>query len=122
MLSPLAVLGAVLFYGIVCVCCFLFLSATLMAHPLFPFQLQNPDWTKAWLIMTVVDYYGGVIPLCGVVLASEPNRIVAIAWATAILLLGSPFACAWIISRLALHQTLRMHDSETLVLAELAAD
>jgi hypothetical protein len=118
-MSPLNILIAVLLYGIVGIGCFVFLSATLMAHPLFPFQMENLDWTKAWLIMTVADYYGGVLPLCGIVLASEPNRIVAIAWATGILLLGSPCACGWMVWRLVLHQTIRMHDADTLAVAEL---
>ena len=121
-MTPVGLLATILFFGTLGIGCFLFLSLTLMHQPLFPFQMDNLKWAKAWLIMTVVDYYGAAVPLCALVLASENSRIVAGAWIVAILLLGSPFACAWMIWRLFLHQTLRMHDGETLVLAELAAD
>jgi len=121
-MSSASLLTAVLFYGVLGVGCFLYLSSVLMTQPLFPFQMQNLAWTQEWLLMTVLDYYGGVLPLCGIVLASEGNRIVALAWVVAILLLGSPFACAWVVWRLLKHQTLRMMDAETLVLSELASD
>jgi hypothetical protein len=120
--SRTAVIGAGFLYGVVGVGSFLYLSTTLVAQPLFPFKMHSLDWTKAWMIMAVVDYYQGALPLCGVVLASELNRIVAFAWITGILLVGSPFSCAWIVWRLAQHQTLRMHDAKTLLLADSAAD
>jgi len=71
------------------------LAFTLYRHPLFPLRWNELAWCKAWLAMTVVDYYGVAIPFSALVLAAEPNLHMGIAWALGVLTLGSPVACMW---------------------------
>jgi hypothetical protein len=56
--------------------------------------------------MTVLDYYGSTISLSVIVLWSETNTTVGIGWVLLMNILGSPFACAYIVYRLIMHQTL----------------
>ena len=72
---------------------------TLSAQPLFPFQPDNAAWSSAWLFTTVGDYYVSTFCLCGVILWTAGSRE-GTAWTLACCLLGSPFACAWVILRL----------------------
>lgn len=58
-------------YAFLGVLCFSILARTLFNFPLIPFQLSSLEWLKNWLLMTVIDYYGAVLPLCGIILASE---------------------------------------------------
>ena len=65
-------------YAVLGVFCFAFLAKTLLALPLFPFQMGCVEWTRGWLIMTIIDYYGAVLPLCGVIVASEKQAKAAL--------------------------------------------
>jgi hypothetical protein len=65
-----------------------------------PVRFGNLQWCAAWLKATVVDFYGVALPLCGVILAAEPQLLFGLAWSASVLLLGSPFACAWVAQRL----------------------
>ena len=58
--------------------------------------------------MTVLDYYGSTISLSVIVLWSETNTAVGIGWVLLMNILGSPFACAYIVYRLIMHQTLML--------------
>ena len=70
--------GPLAFYAVLGVLCFAFLAKTLLALPLVPFQMGCVEWTRGWLMMTIVDYYGAVLPLCGVIVASEKQAKAAL--------------------------------------------
>ena len=101
--------GAAFFYLVLGVACFSALAITLQAQPLFPFQLDSLPWSNAWLIMTVGDYYGSALCLCGFIVATEPAAQAA-AWSLGGLLLGSPVCCLYMLYRLHYHRTLRLFD------------
>ena len=86
---------------------FIYLCQTLSAQPLFPFQNESLEWCRTWLYMTVVDYYGSTWALSAIIAWSE-SPVAAICWILAISLLGSPFACAYIVYRLYKHETLSL--------------
>lgn len=73
---------------------------TCTSQPLFPFQSDNLEWNNAWLIATVIDYYGACFCLCGVILSTEENLLVGALWSLGCCLLGSPICCLWILVRL----------------------
>ena len=75
-----------------------YLCLTLYSYPLFPFQMTDIDWTREWLIMTIVDYYGAVIALSGIVALNE-TPLVATLWIMSFCLLGSPFCCSYVVYR-----------------------
>ena len=101
--------AAMAFFAVLGVACFGALTSTLLAQPLFPFQLENRDWLVARLFMTVGDYYGAALCLCGFIVATEPTAS-AMAWSLGCLLLGSPVCCAYMLYRLYCHRTLRLFD------------
>ena len=68
------------------------LTVTCLNYPLFPFQLDNGQWTKNWLLMTVIDYYGSTLCLSVIVAYSEKANQ-AILWILAMNLLGTLFYC-----------------------------
>ena len=73
------------------------LVSTCNKYPLFPFNMESLDWSNAWLITTILDYYGACLCFCGVVLSSEPSLKVGIAWKVGFCLLGSPVCCIWVL-------------------------
>ena len=73
------------------------LCRTLSDYPLFPFQMDSLDWTGAWLLTTILDYYGACLCFCGVVLGTEENIVKGLLWATSFCLLGSPVCCIWMV-------------------------
>jgi len=80
--------------------CLVALALTYRRHPLFPFWFDRLDWTSAWLKMTTLDYYGAALPLCFVILTTEPSVAIGALWSAGVLLLGSPVACGWMAYRL----------------------
>ena len=88
-----------IFYSILFLITLATISITLIKHPLFPLDSSNLDWSNAWLLATVIDYYGACLCLCGVIIASEPSLLGGILWVTGCCLLGSPVCCAWILYR-----------------------
>ena len=91
---------AVGFYALYAAAFSFLLVRTLNLHPLFSGPSPSSRaWNAAWLWTTVADYYGVALALCGVVVASEPRRDAAL-WSAAILLLGCPFACMYVGTRL----------------------
>ena len=58
--------------------------------------------------MTVLDYYGSTLALSVIVVWSEKSTVMAIGWILLMNILGSPFACAYIVYRLYMHQTLML--------------
>lgn len=87
-------------FAALAVACLVALVLTYRRHPLFPFRFDRLDWTAAWLKMTTIDYYGAALPLCAVILLSEPSLTIGAVWSTGVLLLGSPVACTWVAYRL----------------------
>lgn len=87
----------VAFYAILFLVTLVTISITTHRFPLFPFQTDSLEWSNAWLAATVVDYYGTCLCFCGVVLSSESNWFVGLAWVLACCLLGSPVCCFWVL-------------------------
>jgi hypothetical protein len=92
--------GAITFFAALGIVVFLALGFTLFAHPLFAFDTGNIEWVRAWLWMTVLDYYGACIPFCAIIIANETSLQTGFLWSAACLLLGSPFCCLWLVLRL----------------------
>lgn len=84
------------------------ISYTLYNYPLFPFQTDDLDWSVAWLMTTIIDFYGSTLCLAGIVLASESSWLSGILWTAGFCLLGSPVCCVWVILRLARQGSLRI--------------
>uniref|UniRef100_A0A7S3F2R0 Uncharacterized protein n=1 Tax=Haptolina ericina TaxID=156174 RepID=A0A7S3F2R0_9EUKA len=94
-----------------------YLGSTMMREPLFPFQMSSASWSSSWLLTTVADYYVSTFCLCGIIIASEPP-VAAALWSIGCCLGGSPFCCAFVISRIYKHRTLRLCDSKYYVAAD----
>ena len=99
-----------IFYTLLLIGCATAIIVTCTSHPLFPIQSDNLEWNNAWLIATVIDYYGACLCLCGVILGTEQNWISGILWSLGCCLLGSPVCCIWIIVRLCKHGSLCLQD------------
>ena len=56
------------FFAVLGLAVFAMLSYTLNKAPLFEWKFDDLNWNNAWLIMTVIDYYGSTFCLCGVAL------------------------------------------------------
>mmetsp|Transcript_5928 Transcript_5928/g.6049 ORF Transcript_5928/g.6049 Transcript_5928/m.6049 type:complete len:139 (+) Transcript_5928:100-516(+) len=76
------------------------IGVTCQSYPLFPFKVNDLEWSKNWLIATVIDYYGAATCLCVIALLSEPALYMGIIWSIGFLLLGSPICCLYCIYRL----------------------
>merc|ERR1711924_206317 len=106
-IKPRRVRKTVLFFSAYAAGFTALLVRTLMKHPLIPPATESLAWNSAWLITTVVDYYGAALALCGIILASEPRRK-GILWSLGCLLLGTPFCCFYVVTRLLRKGTLRL--------------
>ena len=62
---------------------------------------------RTWLYMTVVDFYGSTLAMSAVVARSESAAVAGV-WILLMNLLGSPFACAYLVYRLYKHKTLAL--------------
>ena len=78
---------------------------------------DSKEWLVAWLVMTVGDYYGACLCLCGFIVVTEP-LVPAIGWSLGCLLLGSPVCCAYMLYRLHTHRTLRLFDRDSYAVAD----
>ena len=83
------------------------ISLTLWYYPLFPLQTDNLAWSVTWLGTSTLDFYGSTLCLCAIILSSEELSR-AIPWCLLCLLLGSPFACAYVATRLWTRRTLSL--------------
>ena len=90
---------AVAFFGLTAYACYY--------QPLFPVQLDSVEWCRLWLGTTVADYYLVVASLSSIILATE-NWTLGILWVLGICLLGSPFACFYIVYRIVKGSTLKI--------------
>lgn len=88
------------FYTILLVITSITIIKTASTYPLFPFQTSSLQWNNAWLVATVIDYYGSCFSLCGIILVSEEKRLYGSLWCCGCCLLGSPVCCIWMLVRL----------------------
>lgn len=109
MTSLVAIRSTQLIYAVVG-CVFLGrLIWTLWKHPLFPFFPTDDDqWAGAWLITTIFDYFTLVVCLSTIILWTEESVVIGICWVLAINLLGSLFACIYLILRLEKANTVQL--------------
>lgn len=77
-----------------------YLNSLLWRYPLTDFAVTDIDWTREWLIMTVIDYYGVVAALSLITLLAEPFPY-GLIWVIGYCLLGSPICCFYIVFRIA---------------------
>ena len=79
------------------------LGFTLRRAPLLQWRTRDPEWLRAWLVMTVADYYGAALALCAVVVADVGVADVGVgeglAWSAAFCVLGAPACCAYAVRR-----------------------
>ena len=102
------------FYAILFLITLLAIGNTLWQYPLFPLQTSDLSWSNAWLVTTVVDYYGSTLCLCGIILAThyrENAPLQGWTWSVGCCLLGSPVACLWMLYQV-------VHQSKSLALTE----
>jgi hypothetical protein len=90
--------GLIAFFTLLGLGTFIAIAGTCYKYNLFDFATQDLDWTKQWLLTTVVDYYGCALCLCMIALLSEPFPE-GIAWSIGFCLLGSPICCIYCIYR-----------------------
>jgi hypothetical protein len=83
------------------------ISLTLWRYPLFPLQTDNLEWSVTWLGTSTLDFYGSTLCLCAIIVSSEELSR-AIPWCLLCLLLGSPFSCAYVATRLWSRRTLSL--------------
>mmetsp|Transcript_45289 Transcript_45289/g.107771 ORF Transcript_45289/g.107771 Transcript_45289/m.107771 type:complete len:157 (-) Transcript_45289:181-651(-) len=105
--SMATVWGASAFYALIGAAFACRLLWNLAAFPIYPFKMDSAAWAGAWLITTIGDYYVVAFCLSGIIIATE-GLAKGIAWALAINLLGSPFACAYLIYKLLTQRSLAM--------------
>lgn len=84
------------------------IALTLHRYPLFPLDTASLEWSNAWLAATVIDYYGAALCFCGVIISTEETWTAAVAWTAACCLLGSPFCCLYVLSKVARGKSLRL--------------
>ena len=112
-MAPKAARVTALFIGVLGFTVFAHLCVVCYHYPLFPFSPEDIDWSNAWLMMTVLDYYGSTLCMCAIAFYSEANFWVALLWSTLFCLLGSPFVCTWCVWRLLSHNSLKLSSSDT---------
>ena len=88
----------ILFYAVLGFICSVVLGITLCKHPLWEWKINDLDWVRTWLGMTVLDYYGAALALSGVAFSEQRFRV-AFAWFLGFCLLGSPMCCAYMVYR-----------------------
>lgn len=97
-----------LFYGALLLVTLGAIASTLYKYPLFPLQTEDLDWSVAWLVASVVDFYGSTLCFAGIVLSSEETWRSGILWVLGFCLLGSPVCCLWVVIRLLRTGSLRL--------------
>jgi hypothetical protein len=86
------------FFSAMGLVCSAVLVVTLHTKPLWKWELNNLDWVRAWLGMTVLDYYGAAIALSGIAI-SERGFAHGLVWSLGFCSLGSPACCAYMVYR-----------------------
>lgn len=92
------------------------------AHcPLVPLRLEDADWAKNWLFFAIADQQACALCLVGIVIASE-DHLWGLIWGVSILILGAPFACAYLVSRVFSHGTLALLSARQPLLSNMHPD
>lgn len=86
------------FYAVAGLAFLSFLSVTYSKYPLFPLQLKDVGWSRAWLFVTCADYFTTSLCMSCIILATE-ELLGGIAWSVLISIFGSPFACIYLVRR-----------------------
>mmetsp|Transcript_22202 Transcript_22202/g.48430 ORF Transcript_22202/g.48430 Transcript_22202/m.48430 type:complete len:128 (-) Transcript_22202:423-806(-) len=109
-LSPMTATLVAAAYALLAATVVVVLSWMLYHYPLLDFAVDDIFWTRSWLYMTVLDYYGSTFVVCGIIFSTEP-LVNAVLWSLACCILGSPFCCFYVLWRLYQHRTLRLCDA-----------
>jgi len=104
---PLGKYAAVLFYAVLALIYAVLFIRTWANYPFIPLQTESAGWASQWLLTWVVNYYLAAFCVCGIVIASE-SWVVGIAVSLVILVLGAPFACAYLVYRVTRTRTLAL--------------
>jgi hypothetical protein len=88
-------ISQIVFYVVLFLACAYNIISVSSKFPLFPFNMDSLEWSNAWLIATIGDYYGACLCFCGVVISSESTWTLGILWSLGCCLLGSPVCCLW---------------------------
>eukprot|EP00929_Paragymnodinium_shiwhaense_P123922 TRINITY_DN98426_c0_g1_i1.p1 TRINITY_DN98426_c0_g1~~TRINITY_DN98426_c0_g1_i1.p1 ORF type:complete len:249 (+),score=30.72 TRINITY_DN98426_c0_g1_i1:62-808(+) len=102
---------AMAFYSVIGLAFFMRLSWTLVTYPIFPPKTDDAAWASAWLITTIGDFYTVSAVFCGIVMYTE--GAIGVAWSLALLLLGCPFACIYMVKRVLNGQSLELDELES---------
>lgn len=101
-----------LLYGILFILTLCGIITTNHKYPLLSFESSDLDWSNAWLVATIIDYYGSTFCFTGVVISSETSWSSGIAWSLGFCLLGSPVCCVWVFLRIRSGGNLRLEGIE----------
>lgn len=85
--------------GVIATTIFYAIFHTNANYNLFTWDFNNLEWSKAWLLTTVIDFYGATIPLIAIVFYTEKLPY-ALLWTIGFCLLGSPVHITYAIYRL----------------------
>mmetsp|Transcript_58706 Transcript_58706/g.63359 ORF Transcript_58706/g.63359 Transcript_58706/m.63359 type:complete len:139 (-) Transcript_58706:141-557(-) len=89
--------GFMLFHSVLLISLTYLIASTLYQFPLFPLQSDSLEWSVAWLVTSVVDFYGVTLCFGAIVLSSELVWWHGVAWTVGFCVLGSPICCLWIL-------------------------
>ena len=82
-------------------------ALTFLEHPLWLLSFDSPEWLMAWLLAAVAQASSACLCLCGIVAASERPCQAAL-WIALCLVSGTFGMCAYLLTRLLRHGTLRL--------------
>lgn len=85
-----------LFYAVLLLITLSTIAATYTNHALFLLDFDSLNWSNAWLLATIINYYGAILCFCGVVVASEASWCTAVPWVMACCTVGSPACCLYV--------------------------
>ena len=86
---------------------------TCQIYPLFPFQPKSAEWSYEWLMTTCGDFWTLSACLSLIVFSTEEHWLTGIIWVCLINLLGSPFACLWVITKLSAGKSMSLGGSSS---------
>lgn len=61
--------------------------------------MEDVDWTREWLVLSVMDYYAAAVALAIIALHSERSLLVGVLWSAGFFLLGGPLCLLYIVYR-----------------------
>lgn len=85
-----------LFYAVLLLVTLSTIAATYTNYALFPLAFDSLKWSNAWLLASIINYYGAILCFCGVVVASEASWCTAVPWVMACCIVGTPACCLYV--------------------------